>query len=283
MENYIDFKQERDFGDILNAGFQFIKQNYKQLGKFLFILVIPFILINGIITVSFQVSIEDLASFSGNPANMFSFIGEFLLLYFLLIIFMLVAHTMLINVTYSYIKLYINKKSNDISFTELKEEVGRNFFKTLGTLIVFGLLISIGAVMCFLPAIYLGVSLSLLFFILIYENTSFGNAFSRSFSLTHKQWWITFLLLLVVFLIIIVIMMILSVPSSIYNYTTTFNSLSDGNYPKPDIIQIIIQIVVSVVSTLLGVIPGIIMAFQYFNITEKHESTALMEEVESIE
>ena len=51
----IEFAKRRDFGEVLNGTFQFLRQNFKSLGLALLYIAGPFILIQGIITGYYQI------------------------------------------------------------------------------------------------------------------------------------------------------------------------------------------------------------------------------------
>lgn len=56
----IDFRQQRDFGEVLNATFAFLRLNVGKLGKALLYYVCPFLIIQGIARVYYDTSLGEL-------------------------------------------------------------------------------------------------------------------------------------------------------------------------------------------------------------------------------
>jgi hypothetical protein len=48
--NRIELYKQREFGDVFNATFAFIKQEIKPLGRAILVYILPFVLIQGIIS-----------------------------------------------------------------------------------------------------------------------------------------------------------------------------------------------------------------------------------------
>ncbi len=277
QENYIDFKQNRDFGEVFNATFMFLRQNAKPLFMAILSYVIPFSLIAGIVTGLFQIDMNSL--FTYNPANYGYSFGKFFLYYIIILIVSLIAYSMMITTTYSYITLYVEKNGAQFGMGELWLMIQKNFFKILGSNILFSLMVGFGFMMLFLPGIYLGVSLAFLFIIAIYEKRGFGSALSRSFELTHKRWWWTLLLLIVVFMIIGLINIIFSLPNMLIGFTTALNQVQSESV---NYVQLFFTILSTLVSSILNVIPLTAIAFQYFSVMEEHEGKGLEDRINQI-
>ncbi len=66
----IEFQRYRDFGQIINATFEFLRENFKQLAKAVIFLVGPFILLTGIFGGLYQ---KDLFSFTSTVTSLSEF------------------------------------------------------------------------------------------------------------------------------------------------------------------------------------------------------------------
>lgn len=278
-----EFKKERDFGSILNATFAFIKQEFKPLFKSVIVYAGPFILLAAIAAGYYQANVMNSMFLFKNP-NFSHNLENFLFYFALLMGASVLSYTMMITTVYSYIKLYIDKGRNGFEFEDVGRLIAHNFLKVFGTTILLFLLIAIGTVFCIIPGIYLGVSLCLIFPILILEDNSFRNSFSRSFSLTHYQWWWTLLLLIVIYLIVGVASYILAVPQMIISFVYGFNSIKAGADASGTMrdTMLIVTACVTFINSLLGLIPFIAIALQYFNIVEKKESPGLLQKIDRI-
>ena len=56
----INFKQERDFGDLFNATFGFISQEFKRLGTAILYFVVPFLLLTAIAMTIYSVKSQEM-------------------------------------------------------------------------------------------------------------------------------------------------------------------------------------------------------------------------------
>ena len=277
MEKLVDFKQDREFGDILNATFVFLKQNYKPLGKTLLIYASPFIIMTAIVYAFFNVSMY--SGMLGSGMNVFNMVGQMSGYAFFYILLASTSYTIFNGIIYGYIKLYNEKGFGNFEPADVWKFALKYFFPILGAQIVFGLVITVGFILILIPGIYLAVSLSLLLIILLIEGKGFGDAFSRSFLLTHKRWWWTFLLLLVTYIIIMVVNYIFAIPSVILQSTIMFHGGDAETYKMIYGFFIALSQIVSYISY---TIPMIALAFHYFSIVESAERPSLHNEIENI-
>lgn len=282
-KSFVEFKKERDLGSILNATFAFIKQEFKPLFKSVIVYAGPFVLLAAIAAGYYQSNVMS-SMFSFRNFNFAHNLENFLLYFSLLIGASVLSYTMLITTVYSYIKLYAEKGKDGFEFEDVGKMIAKNFLKVFGTNILIFLIIAIGMLFCFVPGIYLAVSLCLIYSALIFEDMSFANAFSRSFSLTHFQWWWTLLLIIVIYLIVGVASYILAVPQIILSFIYGLNSIKSGAETSGTVkdTMLIVTACITFINSLLGAIPFIAMALQYFSIVEKKESPALLQKIEKM-
>ena len=292
----INFKKEREFGEIINATISFIGENYKLLLKALFLYVGPFAVFIGLFTGLMQKSMFD---FRGNQDV--GQMGNFFLYIFFILILGAIAYSLLIGVTYEYIKLYINSEEKEIALEEVWQNTRAGFWNVLGTLLLVGIIffgvyivsaLVVGMlaiispfliVFIFVPITWVAVSLSLVFIIRGYENADIGAALSRSFYLVKNNWWWTFLLLFVTGICVGIVRLIFNLPY-IVNYFSNMVSLSSSSGLQQDqnLFVIILPIISSLASYILSAIIFIVMAFQYFSLVEKKDKTQLSLKVDDL-
>ena len=272
QQNPVEFKKRRDFGAIFTDTFVFIGQEFRPLGMSVLYFAFPFILVAAI---SMFLFFHRFMPFFANPEAIIpsGFMKDILFFYFFMIILFLVSKLMFISTINNYIALYVEKGRGNFNAADVSHRIGSNFWPMLGTAILAGLMIGIGTLFCFLPGIYLAVSLSFIYIALIYEKKGFGDALSRTFELSNRQWWWTFLILMVMYIIITVVLMI---PYFIY-FAASVGSLVNLNMNhKPDPDQLvafmkgysIVLAIIIILSSLLQAIPWVAMALQYFNLAE---------------
>jgi hypothetical protein len=277
----IELRREREFGEVFNVTFAFIKQELKPLMRALLVFVAPFVLLLGITFVTFYSSFIKitLEMTSPYPTNVYGMMGS--LLVFLLLV--LVSQTMINATIFSYLNEYL-KNPDGVNNKRLFKEISSNFLPILGAEVLGVIVIAVGFVLCILPSIYLGVSLSLFLIALVIEKKGIGDAFSRSFQLTHMQWGWTFLMIFTVGIINYVLYIIMQIPAYIMGFTSLMHNIKNPT-ETPQVFStayIVYTSVVLVLSHFLYVIPNLLISFQYFNLVEIREKKSLINKIEEI-
>ena len=287
----INFKQERDFGDLFNATFSFIGQEFKQLGTAILYFVVPFLLLSAIAATFYslhlQQTMRSLMHEGNQPFAVFTawssipgYVGIFIL-------FSAVSTTMMFGTVYSYIKLYVEKGSGNFSLNDVWMMVTNNFLKIFLGLIVSGLIVGVGLVLCVIPGIYFWVALSILFCLMMFEEMNLGNSISRSMKLINKKWWFTFGLFLVTGIMLYILEILISIPSAMMGLKsifTNFGQIKAGQNPLQNLSLgfYIVASITNLVKHLLTVIPVVLTAFLYFSLVEKIEKPSLIEKIDQI-
>jgi hypothetical protein len=280
----IEFSKKREFGELFNATFQFIREEIKILIKPLLYLVLPIALLMGFFGGLSQVHQMDYSF--GDVTNPFDSITRmFNIYYFLQILCGMALNTVLVTLIYSYIKVY---KDNDgkVELTLVYKLINQNLLQIFGYSIALGFLVIIGTMLFIIPGIYLFVSLQFIFVIKILDNETGESIFKRSFEIIKGYWWLSFGMLLILYLIVYIVSAIFSIPLAIIVGIGTWNSIESGL--SSDGIGISSTIVIiaycfSSLAYLLAIIPPVFLAFHYFNLVERKEATTLMEQISSID
>ena len=283
----INFKRERDFGEVFNVTFQFLKQEYKGIGRSFAFFVLPVLLIAAVLNVFVgleqQKVAQDLTQMDpmagGNP---FAAVGSTFVYTFFTILLYLISFAVLKCMVYSYIKLYIEKGPGAFSTDDVWSGITKIIFPVLGTSLLVGLLVGVGFILCVIPGIYVGVSLSLIYMTLVFEQNGFGDAFSRSFRLTAKKWWVTLGLIVVSYLIIYGITLVFSIPGMIMGITTVFTMQNPEEFIGFSTGFYIYSSVINLISYTLFIIPTLVIAFHYFSIVEEIDTPTLEQNIDQI-
>ena len=272
----IEFQRYRDFGQIINATFEFLRGNFKQLAKAVIFLVGPFILLTGIFGGLYQ---KDLFSFTSTTTSL----SEFGISFGLYVLFAMISTLVLISTIYSYIILYIKREDETpIELDNIWPMVKSNILKILIFSIGYALVTTFATILLIIPGIYVSVALMIVFVVGLNENLSFFNAMSRSFYLVKNKWWFTFGLLLVLSLIQGFLGFLFQVPQYIAMFVVAFNSVDgNGNNSFTEIIFIVTSIISSL-NFLFYAISFIGIAFHYFSLIEQKEAKGLLDKIESI-
>ena len=281
MNKVFRFRKIRDFGTVMNHSFDFIKVEYKRLGKALLIYVLPFLILTGILLVFIQISMSDnLERGIQAGTSMFQNYswGKMAYSYVLQIL----NYTVLSTVVFSFINLYLKKKGafevNEIKSTLLK--VGGKIFIAN---IVVGIITVIASIFLLIPGIYLGVVFSLVAPIIVFEDTGLGQALSRSFQVIKGNWWKTFGIVIIGILIIYIFSIILSIPLIIAAAAKSFHATTGQSQLQiftPG--YLIMSTIISIIQTLAYSLLIIFISVQYFSLVEEKERPTLQEKIDQL-
>ncbi|MEJ1236611.1 hypothetical protein WBG78_00695 [Chryseolinea sp. T2] len=313
MQNFqpIEYHLTRDFSRKMNATFEFIKQNWKSLGKASLMIAGPPVLIASLIMGSFFGDIFTLGTMESNPERSIELFSSptFWLQFILAMILVLLSSVMSIATINNYILLYEELKTNDIPAALVWERVRKTIWTYLGTTIYFFFTF---AIFCFVlmmiiipfatgsPVVavlgvwlfmfllfYLIVSVSLTFFVRAYEGLGFFDALGRSFKLVRGKWWSTFGLIFILYFIMMIISYIPIFPLYIIMGVTAMHNISTDPTANPfeseslSTVTMALMAIYYMVQLLLSALPNIGIAFQYFNLVEMKEAKGLMSSIDS--
>lgn len=285
----INFKQERDFGDLFNATFGFISQEFKKLATAILYFVVPFLLLAAIAMTIYSVKAQEMMQTivqgeKPDPFAIFSIMGSLIGYLGVALVLSLIASSVLFNTVYGYIKLYIQNGSDGFTINDVWSQVTKNFLRILGALIITGLVVMVGTAFCLIPGIYFAVALSIVLSIMIFEEKKFSDAFGRSFKLMKNNWWHTFGVLIIATIILYILVILISVPGMLFGFKSMFSNIKNGQNLAMNLSTgyYIVNAVTSLFTQSLMVIPIVITAFLYYSIVEKVEKPSLMDKIDQI-
>jgi hypothetical protein len=281
MKKVFIFRKVRDFGSVMNHSFDFIKAEYRRLGKALLIYVLPFFILTGILLVLIQISMVKNLEDSIQPgANVFqSFTWKKMGFSYLL---QLLNFTVLSTVIFSFIDLYL-KKNAEFEVADLKASFLKLGGKLLIVNIVVGLIAIIASVFLLIPGIYLGVVFSLVAPIVVFEDAGLGQALSRSFEVIKGNWWKTFGILFIGGVIVYIFSIILGIPLIISTAAKSFHAIS--SHTQPQIFSpgyIIASTIISMIQTFAWSLVIIFISIQYFSLVEEKERPTLQAKIDRL-
>ncbi|GMN08250.1 hypothetical protein MTsPCn5_36390 [Croceitalea sp. MTPC5] len=283
---YIEFKKQRELGDILTDTFGFIRNEFKPFFSALLKIVGPYLLVMLVSLGFYFYAFGDILNFATITAE--SQVFSPLIMIFALFSFV-ISSVLVYAVSYgsvlSYIQSYVENKG-ETDFNAIKKQVYAKFWPIVGLGFLVFLSVFVGLLFCFIPGIYLAVPLSISFSMLIFQNKNASDAYSESFSLVKDNWWITFATLFVVYIIIYVASLAFSLPAVIYTWAkmgifsgemdaTSMNAFADPIYLALNILSQMIQF-------LMNIILLVATALIYFNLNEKKNFTGTYERIGNI-
>ncbi len=280
IQQQIDLKKKRDFSDVLNASFTFIKQEYKLLWKVLFLYAGIPVLINAILGSLFtEVTIADSIKVIMDPGSAQTINTGFQGQTFIFSIISLIVNVFLVGLTYCYIVLYVERGAGNITTSEVWNKFVGLFAALLGYNILTGIVLILAFIALIIPGIYVMVPLSFVLIIKVAENKGFSETFERCFYLVKSHWWETLGLLLIASIIVIIISSIFSIPAS--SYAMAKGLLSEK--PTLESIPFVITSFVSTIGTaIITPLTAIVLSFQYYSLVEHKDNTSLLDRINRI-
>ncbi|AUD05039.1 hypothetical protein [Spirosoma pollinicola] len=279
----IQLFEQRDFGNKINATFQYIIQNMRSLGMALIYIVGPVALVAGIATGVMQSNMLQLMGDTGtnknDPMAVFQLMGQFISpSFWLAMFFSVLANVAVILTTYAHMKVYDRTKSSLISVTDVWTEVQPMIGRAIVITILNSIIIGVAFIFFFIPGLYVAVVLSLSLAVTAFEGTDFGPTWSRCFQLIRDKWWSTFGLIFVTGLIVGIVGLIFAVPTTIIAFLTGAKML-----PDVSVVWLILGNVINLVGrTLLNVVLYTAIGFQYTNLVERQEGRGLISAIDAI-
>lgn len=308
MTPTLPLAQERDFGQKINATFDFIRQNFKPL--LLAVLVIggtPTLLayiIGGLGLAGLAPALTQMRQ-GGNPdfVGILAVITPMIGTIFFVGLLFIVSSIMSSLALYGYVLEYEARggKSPAISVADVWQRVSSNFWRYIGYAVALGLLFMVALfVMGFvigalngvagtsgagifsfiylIGIVYISVAISPYYFIVVRENLGIIDSVKRCFYLVQGKWWSTFGLLFIFGLISVVLFFGTYFISVLLIGVFGLASAGSGSAALTASL-VIATIISSLFSTLIGIVIRCIsslgLVFQYYNLVERKDGEGL--------
>ncbi len=285
MKPPIQLLQERDFGQKINAAFEFLGQNFKPLLTAMLYIAGPAAIVAGFFNGLYQSNVMNLQKSTvpgSDPfANMFSAFNQVLTpAYFLLIIFTVAASLLASLTVYSYVLKYEEQGGPTPTITprDVWDVVRTNVLSYLGYSIVLLIIFIFTIVFLVIPAIYLGVVFSIIYMVMLRENISLSTAMSRCFYLIRDKWWSTFGLIIIMGIIQGIVGIIFQLPLTAVTILKALK-LYEGD---STILTTIAGVIGTLGSTLTSCLLNLAVVFQYYNLVEKKDGVGILSAIQNI-
>ena len=290
---YVVFRKERDLGAIITDTFKFIRLEWKPFFSYVFkIAIVPILLA---VAAMLYYTYASSKMFSGidfenpetmNSGNPFGNSGDLFVALFLMMIFYLVAYTIVNIGSLFYIKSYIENEGV-VNFEEIKQKVREHFWAFIGLWLLIGIIVVISAFLCFFPAIYTGVVLSLASCLLVFQKKTVMDAIGDSFKFINGHWWETFGCIFVVGILVTVLGYIFSIPALIYQLIQGMSLLGTQDPTQmtglfSDPIYLFLNILSSAGQFVFSSVTLIATVFIYFDINEQKNASGTFDEIDSL-
>jgi hypothetical protein len=277
MKPNLEFRKQREFGEIISDTFLFIKQNFKPLLKVFLYLCGFFILASILLAITHLIDVSDVyLNTNRRPTEVYGRLFSWS--YFAVIFFYFVSYAAITVSTLSYIAVYIDKGNVPPSPEEVWAYFKYYYFRVLGSSIPILLLLVLAFACCILPGVYVFPALSIFYAVMIFENGSFAYSFGRAFKLSNKDWWATAGAMIIIWIITYAAFLIPSMPSIILGMIMGFTQ-GAAAISK---VWLIIFTTVQYISYVFLMIPLIGTSLCYFNLAERTDSTGLLARIDKL-
>ncbi|PQJ73214.1 hypothetical protein [Polaribacter butkevichii] len=287
-QNFIEFKKKRDLGSIISDTFKFLSTEWKSFfGTILKAAIIPILIAVGAViyyVMSSTAVFGEMAKTTDFDSAFDLNFAELIIPIFIFIGTYLVAYALVTVNALSYIKSYIDNKGV-VNLEQVNILAKDKFGAYVGLFFLNGIILFVGALFCFFPAIYLGVVLSVSICFLIFQNKSVTESITDSFNFIKGHWWETFGVLIVVQLIIGLIGFLADLPATFYQLINTGFGLKNEDAVEvlnifKDPIYIALMVFSYFIKFILYTVTTVATVFIYYDIKEQgNPSTTIINQI----
>ena len=284
----IEFYKLRDFGAKMNATIEFLRENIGRLFLNLLFIAGPVALLMSLLMTNLFSSFTDAVGLA-DDAQALNFLALMGGNYFLILLVSWLAGSMVITVSFTYIRLY----NEGVAKETAVGDVLKLALKKYGGVLLLGILVTLIVFFSFfffiLPGIFMLFVLPLCFATYMFEDIAAPSALGRTFTLLKGKWWSTFGIGIVGYILAYVIQLVFSLPTMIIYFANIF-TLMEETVNNPDDPTAIFNLFTNgymtaafAISMLGGYlsysIPLIGYSYQYANLVERSEGRGLMNEI----
>ncbi|MBG9377972.1 hypothetical protein I5907_17165 [Panacibacter sp. DH6] len=273
----VQLRKLRDFGENFSDTFQFIRQEFKPLMLSFILVSGVFMLVTAIVSGLYQKTafgfLDQLETGVFTPRT---FSDTFNSVYLLMILFSMLSIIAMQTVAAIYMK-HRERFGESPSMQDVWSGFTRFFPKVFFYAIPVYLLIIIGFFFCILPGIYLAIVFTPFVFVVVDEERSFGDAFSRCFDIIKENFWISLGIYFVAYLIYAVFAGVIGVFVGLFagvgSYFTTRELSTTAAW---------VMSVLNVVQYIFYVIFFVSVGLHYYNLVEAKDGTGLAKRLEGL-
>jgi hypothetical protein len=285
----MELRQERDFGEKINATFTFVVENWRPLVNALLLLVLPISMLSGVFAAlqqnEIRNSITDLTQNlpKGSNNEIAALLDSYLKMwngltgssfFVVSIIVGFLSQLLLVMTVNAYMLAYLDNKARPIDLNTILVYIKKHIVAVVVNRIAVFVVLIFATLAFFFPLLYLFLPLSVFpTMVIMAENNTAIGAIGRSISLISGKWWSTFGLMLVIGICYALLSSIFSIPAGIV-------SLTEIGRSQASLAFITVTAISTGLASLLQSLILIAANFQYFNLVERRDGLSLFKEVD---
>jgi len=285
---FIEFKKQRDFGQILSDTFGFIRNEFKPFMKAVFGISAPALLLFVISLAFYTYTVGDTLDFDLYSQNTFGGfnVGMIVIAMIAYMVSMVISFIFISSTTLHYIREYVITNGS-VDYTTVKQNVYKSFWGYLGLGFLKYLSLGIATALCFFPVLYVMVPMFIVYSIYVFEpRRGAVDSYSYSFYLINEDFWLTLGLMIVFFILMYILSMVFSIPTVIYMYVKMGIFSGEIDITNYNIVNDPVYLILNVISTLFSILLNLIFivsqALVYFHLNEKKNFTGTYERIGNI-
>lgn len=276
QQQKIRLYQSRDFGGIFDTSFAFIKQHYGAILKSLLVFI-PILLL----AIYFFMNILSLSTLGGagrynDPSTIFYEIFDWR--FFLGFLLIMIASYLMALYPVCYMALYAESRDGKVDSKAVWDKLKQVVLPLLGFSIVYGILVTVGTMLCFIPGIIVAVYLCLYLYVYVIEGKGLVETFQRSIDLIRHHWWITFGMMIVFSFIIGAITFVFTLPV----YGTLVGVLLDIDFLQSELYIYLTYSLSYIARFLLNPAMCIVLGIMYFSYRSQLDGVDVTDEIDLI-
>jgi len=287
MRPYVEFKKQRELGEILSDTFAFIRNEFKPFMRTIFQVSGPYLVLFLLAMTFYTYASGSAFDFNDITANSYNG-SDTTMMFAALFAFMITAvlvYTMAASTVLHYIKSYVENNGN-VDYSQVKQNVKSTFWGFFGLSVLKWIMIVISFIVFCLPVFYMIVPMSVVLSIYVFEKRDIGDAFGYSFNLIKDEFWITFATIFVVGLIVMVASYAFALPISMYTMAKTgifSGEIDPANLQSMyDPVTMVLNAISNLIQFLLNLISTVAGVFIYFNLNERKNFSGTLDRIKSI-
>lgn len=277
MKPPIELRKFRDFGQIINDSFTFLKENVKGLLVAVFVICGFFMILGTITSVFSTLNAGYAVSLTSDDYQLHSRAVTYIMSVILSLFVLMMSHFCIFLVTYCYISVYIQKNNNPPVLAEVWGYFKYYFWRALGGGLLIFILSCIGYLLCIIPGIYLMPIFSLTIPIIVIENASLHYSFNKSFRIIKNNWWMVFGVLFIMWIIVAVSGFFVNFGVGVIQGTSRMLTLKGVMLPVLIVFSALKHILMATY-----ILPAIAVSLCYFSLSEEKDATGLLERIQKL-
>jgi len=291
-EPRIEFYKLRDFGAKMNATVEFLRENMGRLFLNLLFIAGPVALLMSLVLNNLFSSFSDAIGLENEVQAM----GFFAVLggnYFLIFIISWLAGSMVIAVTFTYVRLYNEGVAKEAAVGDVFKLAMKKYGGVLLLAVLVVIIIFFSFFFFFLPGIFMFFVMPLCFATYMFEDISAPSAIGRTFTLLRGKWWSTFGIGFVGYILFYVLQLVFSVPTVVMYFANVFTLIEEATLNPDDPSAVFdlfsngymaVAFAISMLGGYLAVSIWLLgYSYQYANLVERAEGRGLMNEIEDFD